>query len=80
MKRLSLLLAGIMLTVSLAGCGSSESTESANAAGTENTAEDTASSEGVEAAAQNTETVEIRAWHDNDEAMMNALADVVNEN
>ena len=79
MKRLSLLLAGIMLTVSLAGCGSSESTESANAAGTENTAEDTASSEGVEAAAQNTETVEIRAWHDNDEAMMNALADVVNE-
>ena len=79
MKRLGLLLAGIMLTVSLAGCGSSESTESANAAGTENTAEDTASSEGVEAAAQNTETVEIRAWHDNDEAMMNALADVVNE-
>ena len=79
MKRLSLLLAGIMLTVSLAGCGSSESTESANAAETENTAEDTASSEGVEAAAQNTETVEIRAWHDNDEAMMNALADVVNE-
>lgn len=79
MKRLSLLLAGIMLTVSLAGCGSSESTESANAAGTENTAEDTASSEGVEAAAQNTETVEILAWHDNDEAMMNALADVVNE-
>ena len=79
MKRLSVLLAGIMLTVSLAGCGSSESTESANAAGTENTAEDTASSEGVGAAAQNTETVEIRAWHDNDEAMMNALADVVNE-
>ena len=79
MKRLSVLLAGIMLTVSLAGCGSSESTESANAAGTENTAEDTASSEGVEAAAQNTETVEILAWHDNDEAMMNALADVVNE-
>lgn len=79
MKRLSLLLAGVMLTVSLAGCGSSESAESANTAGTESAAEDTASSEGAETDVQNAEPVEIRAWHDNDEAMMNALADVINE-
>ena len=32
-----------------------------------------------EAAEKNAEAVVITAWHDNDEAMMNALADVVNE-
>lgn len=79
MKRLSVLLAGIMLTVSLAGCGSSESTESANATGTEGTTENTPVSEAEDVASQSAESVEIRAWHDNDEAMMNALADVVNE-
>ena len=79
MKRLSVLLAGIMLTVSLAGCGSSESTESANATGTEGTTENAPVSEAEDVASQSAESVEIRAWHDNDEAMMNALADVVNE-
>ena len=79
MKRLSVLLAGIMLTVSLAGCGSSESTESANATGKEGTTENAPVSEAEDVASQSAESVEIRAWHDNDEAMMNALADVVNE-
>ena len=35
MKRLSLLLAGIMLTVSLAGCGSAKSAQSTNVADTQ---------------------------------------------
>ena len=73
MKRLSLLLAGIMMTVSLVGCGNSSATESATAGA------DNANVAGDEAASQSTEPVEVRAWHDNDEAMMNALADVVNE-
>lgn len=75
MKRLSVLLAGIMLTVSLAGCGNSAATESTNTTGTENAPV----SEAEDAASQSAESVEIRAWHDNDETMMNALADVVNE-
>ena len=68
MKRLSLLLAGIMMTVSLVGCGNSSATESATAGA------DNANVAGDEAASQSTEPVEVRAWHDNDEAMMNALA------
>lgn len=79
MKRLSVLLAGIMLTVSLAGCGNSAATESTNTTGTEGTTENAPVSEAGDAASQSAESVEIRAWHDNDETMMNALADVVNE-
>ena len=79
MKRLSVLLAGIMLTVSLAGCGNSAATESTNTTGTEGTTENAPVSEAEDAASQSAESVEIRAWHDNDETMMNALADVVNE-
>ena len=79
MKRLSVLLAGIMLTVSLAGCGNSAVTESTNTTGTEGTTENAPVSEAEDAASQSAESVEIRAWHDNDETMMNALADVVNE-
>lgn len=79
MKRLSLLLAGIMMTVSLTGCGSSTATESTNTTGAESIEEDAASLESADTASPSTEPVEIRAWHDNDEVMMNALADVVNE-
>lgn len=79
MKRLSVLLAGIMLTVSLAGCGNSAATESTNTTGTEGTTENAPVSEAEDAASQSAESVEIHAWHDNDETMMNALADVVNE-
>lgn len=43
-------------------------------------ADEAASSEGQDGAAQASgEAVMVTAWHDNDEAMMNALADVVNE-
>ena len=79
MKRLSLLLAGIMLAASLAGCGNSAATESTNVSETKNTVEEASVSEAESTTTTNTEPIEIRAWHDNDEAMMNALADVVNE-
>lgn len=83
-KKSSLLLAGVLTLGLLSGCG-------ANGAQSSQTAVDTQKAEPAEAAAEpvveNEESaeqptgdaVEIVAWHDNDEAMMNALADVVNE-
>ena len=83
MKKLSIVLAGVMLAVSLIGCGA-DSTGTENNAGTESTSvesgkpEETKETEAFQES-KNTEPVTITAWHDNDEAMMNALADVVNE-
>lgn len=68
MKRLSLILAGIMVMVSVAGCGTTDVEDNTDAG-----------AKAEESMITDTETVEILAWHDNDEAMMNALADVVNE-
>lgn len=80
MKKLSVAMAGIMLAVSLTGCGKSVETESVEtesskteAAGEEKKNEETADSTAA------AEQVTITAWHDNDEAMMNALAGVVND-
>ena len=79
MKKLSLVLAGVMLAVSLTGCGA-KTTDTENNAGTESTvAENGKTGEAETKENVNTEPVTITAWHDNDEAMMNALADVVNE-
>lgn len=78
MKKLSVLLAGIMMCVSLAGCGNGENASAAET--TENMEANESNAAGEESAfSESAEGVEIRAWHDNDEAMMNALADVVNE-
>ena len=92
---LSLLLAGTMTAGMLTGCGDSgqssangdnpQAVDSAvdgqtdeNTAGNENAA--AADGEGQDNAAQPSgEAVTVTAWHDNDEVMMNALADVVNE-
>gem|GEM_PF-7112153 len=86
-KTLCYLLTGVMAAGLLAGCGQKTQT------GTENTQpKDTAAGQ-TEASAQTEEpsqeeasgqqepggAVTLTAWHDNDEAMMNALADVVNE-
>lgn len=83
-KKSSLLLAGVLTLGLLSGCG-------ANGAQSSQTAVDTQKAEPAEAAAEPVveneksaeqptgDAVEIVAWHDNDEAMMNALADVVNE-
>lgn len=83
-KKISLLLAGALTLGLLSGCG-------ANGAQSSQTAVDTQKAEPAEAAAEPAaeneeaveqpagDAVEIVAWHDNDEAMMNALADVVNE-
>lgn len=77
MKKLSVVLAGVMLAVSLTGCGTS-STDSAavESQGAEETKVTEAAEEKTD---ENAEAVVITAWHDNDETMMNALADVVNE-
>lgn len=78
MKKLSVLLAGIMMCVSLAGCGNGENASAVET--TENKEANESNAAGEESASsESAEGVEIRAWHDNDEAMMNALADVVNE-
>lgn len=78
-KKSSLVLAGILTMGLLSGCGGK---------GAENSAADAdMQKEGAQEAAQTEEktaqssgdAVVITAWHDNDEAMMNALADVVNE-
>lgn len=54
--------------------------DSGTAADGDSAAADGASDAGQDSAAQPTgEAVTITAWHDNDEAMMSALADVVNE-
>lgn len=82
-KKISLLLAGALTLGLLSGCGGK---------GAENGSTNAdAGTEAVQDAAQNEvqpeeneeqssgEEVVITAWHDNDEAMMNALADAVNE-
>lgn len=81
MKKKSLVfVAALMAATMLAGCGQQaatttpETTDAAEAAQTEQAAEPEA-----QEAETNAEPVEIIAWHDNDEAMMNSLADVVNE-
>lgn len=79
MKKLSLVLAGVMLAVSLTGCGA-KSTGTENNAGTESTVVENGKTGEAETKENvSKEPVTITAWHDNDEAMMNALADVVNE-
>lgn len=91
---LSVLLTGAMLAGILTGCGQNgQDTANMSAAGADPTAADdttdgtakgmTEDEEAAEEQNSNTQTsgeaVTITAWHDNDEAMMNALADVVNE-
>lgn len=92
---LSLLLAGVMTAATLTGCGQGgQSAADANGTAANETAATVDNAEDVSAeTAQQTgdsteqdggtqasgEAVTITAWHDNDEAMMNALADVVNE-
>lgn len=85
-KKLCLLLVGVMTIGMLSGCGQSapaksdETAANAGDVGTEETASKQEEADGADSGAQPAgEAVVITAWHDNDEAMMNALADVVNE-
>ena len=84
MKKFSIVLAGVLLAVSLIGCGS-ENAETGNNASTQtenqggkNAETESSGKESGENDTDNAEAVTITAWHDNDEAMMNALAEVVN--
>lgn len=81
-KKMSLLLTGILALGCLTGCGGkgAESGTAAADAKQDETVTAEPVQENEEPAAQTSgDAVEIVAWHDNDEAMMNALADVVNE-
>lgn len=90
-KGFSLLLAGIMTAGMLTGCGqnaadtTAKSSETGSAADSSAAADTGSNAAGTDTADQGSgaqasgEAVTITAWHDNDEAMMNALADVVNE-
>lgn len=86
-KLLCYLLTGVMAAGLLAGCGQKAQTGTANTAPEEKEAVQTEASSQPEAPVQQEtpvqqepgEAVTLTAWHDNDEAMMNALADVVNE-
>lgn len=82
-KKISLLLTGILTLGFLSGCGSQGAEGGAPAADTgtdaaQNTAAADAGTDG-QPEEPSADAVEIVAWHDNDEAMMNALADAVNE-
>lgn len=81
-KKMSLLLTGILALGLLSGCGGNGAESGTAAADAQQDEAVTAEpvEENEEPAAQTSgDAVEIVAWHDNDEAMMNALADVVNE-
>ncbi|MGN0155680.1 MAG: extracellular solute-binding protein [Lachnospiraceae bacterium] len=77
MKKLSMILAGILVVSSLAGCGAGS--ESVTTDNDVPAAQETESAQETKETDVNKEPVTITAWHDNDETMMNALADVVNE-
>ena len=77
MTKLSLILAGILVVSSLAGCGAGS--ESVTTDNDVPPAQETESAQETKETDVNKEPVTITAWHDNDETMMNALADVVNE-
>lgn len=85
-KKMCLLLVCAMALGALTGCGQGAPAQSAGAGtGVQESAsvqeqaqtEEQAQAEETEQAEK--ESVTVVAWHDNDEAMMNALADVVNE-
>ncbi|MDD6201825.1 MAG: extracellular solute-binding protein [Lachnospiraceae bacterium] len=77
MKKLSMILAGILVVSSLAGCGAGS--ESVTTDNDVPAVQETESAQETKETDVNKEPVTITAWHDNDETMMNALADVVNE-
>lgn len=80
-KILCYLLTGVMAAGLLAGCGQKAQTGTENTTPEGKEAGQTEVSPQTEASVQQEpgEAVTLTAWHDNDEAMMNALADVVNE-
>ena len=83
---LSLLLAGTLTAGMLTGCGQNGQNAASDAGNTAGTSADSAESAAAQASVNDQdsdtqtsgEAVTITAWHDNDESMMNALADVVN--
>lgn len=83
---LSLLLAGALTAGMLTGCGQNGQNAASDAGNTAGTSADSAESAAAQASVNDQdsdtqtsgEAVTITAWHDNDESMMNALADVVN--
>lgn len=78
-KVMSLLLCGAMMVGMLSGCGSAATEPAEEAAATEAEAAPEATAE--EPAAEEkpaTEPVELKVWHDGDEAIMQVMADAIN--
>lgn len=82
-KKMCLLMTGILTLGLLSGCGQKGAENGTANADAANDAESNVASEPVaaeeDAEEPSGDAVVITAWHDNDEAMMNALADAVNE-
>lgn len=72
-KRWGLGFTGILLVGILAGCGAAEQEEASGTSTVETVEQE---QQGDNAAG---EATEIMAWHDNDDVMMNALAEIVNK-
>ena len=79
-KMLCLMLSGIMAVTLLTGCGSGQGSKEEESVSKpqETGKEETADSE-KEAVQTVTEPVEIKIWHDGDEAIMANIADTVNQ-
>lgn len=84
-KRLSMLLCGIMVTVSLAGCGNGKpasSSQTPESSGQQETVTQSKAEESSQDASgdgkASGESVEVKVWHDGDEAIMNTIQSVVN--
>lgn len=83
-KLLAGILSGIMAVGLLSGCGQKATPPAESTDRQESESETSLQDDSSDNAETNTETtpaeaVTITAWHDNDEAMMDALADVVND-
>ncbi len=79
MKKLnSMILCAVMAAGLMTGCGNSPASAEGNAAEVSSQEADV-QEETADKSAESAEPVTITAWHDNDEAMMNALADIVNK-
>ena len=76
-KYLALLIAAAMSTSILAGCGSAATSQrdsSAQVSSADSTTDVTSNSKNV----KSSETIDIKIWHDGDEAIMQTIADQVN--
>lgn len=78
-KVMSLVLCGAMIVGMLSGCGSSAAPAEEAAVTEEAAAPETATEEPAAEETPTAEPVELKVWHDGDEAIMQVMADAINE-